>query len=399
MKNFLVIILSLVIFSSCSYAGDLYSSNMETPSKSDILCISDFETLDIEYDISIYDNINTDYYVELFTDDSIFFSILDESGGSTHRTIFEYHIDKKTVDYLFNTEFEISYWPDYYLDGYYFTLPCTVEDNKLIMHVIVSDTNNKVTSVIAEIEVTSPYYYIKSIDESSVVFMLFAENDQSTSQNIYKYDIIDGNLTEIYHNTYVSESQYNAWTFDVWKENIYILNTKADDSFRSWEIYCIDTNGKEITREELMGLDKYSAPECSVNQLIVCDDLYMLQFYNSDNNVGFVCLDRRNSASNYQFEEFVPCALLQKNSNYFVFDTYPDNEDYVSKVYSTSICVFDLADNSYNFVKFNVDVNNMPRDIYVNEYGDILICVYSEDNDNGNRLLLKKNALDGITLR
>ena len=395
MKRILIITLSLSIFTSCSYLEDPHSNNIETPSKSDVIYISNFETLDVERDISSDGILDTDYYVELFEDDSIFLSVLDDSCKSTYRTIYEYHIGKKTISYLFSTEFDISYWPDYYYKGYYFTLPCTVEDNKLIMHVIVSDTKNKITNVIAEIEVTSPYYYIKSIDETSVAFMIFSENGQSTSQSIFKYDIINGNTTEIYHHEYVEENQYNAWTFDTWNGNIYILSTKANDSFRSWEIYCINSDGKEIMREELMGLDSYSIPECSVNQLTVCDDLYMLQFYNSANNAGFICLDRCDFTSNYQFGAYMPCSLLQKNNNYLVFDTYPDNEDYVSGNYSTSICVFDLADNSYNFLKFNISGNNIPRDIFVNEYGDILICVYS-DKDKGNRILLKKNALDDI---
>lgn len=309
--------------------------------------------------------------------------------------IKSFDINTNEVENVLSYNFDTSYVPDFVYENHYFTFPCTQEGDKLQINITVSDIDTKEQTIIYKQFVTSPWYYADYLNSNEVVFLIFPREGEITFQEVIKYNIKTKDVSIIYRNEYEPNNE-NIWTFDTFEEHIFLLNTIVADSERRWTVNELDNNGQIISKVELDGLRDYNAVDCSVNQFIVSEKQFLIQFYNSADNSIFASVSREAPSEDVmQFERLVPCMIVSPfliDNRYLIYNTCPDYSDYEKLVFSADLCIYDTLENRFSFFKADYNESYHIQKILSNELGDVLF-VYADSELRNYSFGIVKNII------
>lgn len=295
--------------------------------------------------------------------------------------IKSFNIDTNIVENVISYNFDISYYPDFAYKNFYFTFPCTYEDNDLQINITAANIDTKEQDVIYKGSVTSPWYYADYLNSNEVVFLVFPRKGDKTFQEVLKFNLKSGNISVIYENEYVPSSDddhtsENVWTFDTFNGHIFLLNTGVSNGKRFWSVSELDSNGNLLTKAQLDGLHEYCATDCSVNQFVVTENQFLIQFFDPGDNSIFSAIPREDLSRGMQFEKLVPCMLASPfliEERFLIYSTCPDYSDYDNIVYTADFCVYDTFEDKFSFFKADFDNKYHIEKILSNEFGDVLL--------------------------
>lgn len=380
---------------STSKEVDISPQDVEIKISNDILSVDKYEILDIE-NITFEQSTNGDdiilrpLFPTICSDNSIY--VISEYYNSaekenTQNVISSFNVLTKEYEELFSFDFDIGYNPDFIYNGHYFTLPCTYnDDGNLQINIIDYDEKNDVSQIIYQETVTSPYYYADYLSESEMVFLIFPKVDEKTYQRLLKYNLEDSKTSILYENEYIypedeNNVSENIWTMDTFNGSIFLLNTQVIKGERSWSVVEINSSGNILNRMALTGLYDYHDINCSVNQFVVTEEEYLIQYYDPGNNSNFVAVNRDDESISVKFDKLVPCTLVSPfwvNDRYLIYNTFPDYGDYDKYVYSSDISIYDSDENTFYFLKIPFSPEFKIDKIVSNEKGDVILVVSDE---------------------
>lgn len=295
--------------------------------------------------------------------------------------IKSFDLDTNIVENILSYNFDISYYPDFAYKNFYFTFPCTYEDDNLQINITVANIDTKEQDIIYNESVTSPWYYADYLNSDEVVFLIFPHRGDKTFQEVLKFNLKSGEINVIYENEYVPSSDddctsENVWTFDTFNGHIFLLNTGVSNGKRFWNVSELDSNGKLVAKYQLDGLREYCATSCSINQFVVTEKHFLIQFFDPGDNSIFSAISREDLSMGMQFERLVPCMITSPflvEGRFMIYSTCPDYSDYDNIVYSSDFCVYDTFEDKFSFFKADIDNKYHIEKILSNEFGDVLL--------------------------
>ena len=312
-----------------------------------------------------------------------------------------YYIGRYSVETLERVEFALDDWhaqsdvteSTVYVDRdlvFYVYSPLSEEFSIRIEMFDFSDESRK---TIAEYPAHNVIGYIKKLNDSEIVFLIYEQVGEDTEQVLVKYNFVDDSLCEIYRgdNVNVKEGTKDIWAFDTEDDNIVLLMQQYLNDTMTFYIRIIDDEGNIVSDEKVDALSEYDSYGDTAESLVVVNDYVFICFSrftrDADNQKPlFVIL--KKAGSEYRLVE----AEANEEPRYLCSSTQSDCVYFTVRDNSNKLFVVDTAtDESYVVTIENENIQNVLAD----SDGNILV---EERTDDISRwyIILSEAVLDNL---
>lgn len=277
-------------------------------------------------------------------------------------------------------------------DRYYFVHASVSKEDGMHMELNLFDTETGEKSIVLSEPSMNMYSYASQLNKDTLAFFYNGVKNNEQCQKIMTYQISTKELKTVYEvigSEWRSDtnSSKNIWAMTTADEKIYLLQYQLINKKMTAFITCLDKDGNVIKETEMTNLSNYDKKENYADEISIVDPYIFIKYYNNGDQPPFaICrVDEKARLIPIEIDSIIyPCRKLTQtpiDDRYMVFDTYPDNVDFERNIYSANVFIFDIVNEEYRLLKF--DVSGEVKQILCNPDGDFLITASdSEDSEN-----------------
>lgn len=184
----------------------------------------------------------------------------------------------------------------------------------------------------------------------------FLYRDAQNMQRVMVYDDAAG-CSAVYEAPFPQGEEDSERIFSICgaEENIYLLVCRTTAGDRRLHCLCVDREGQLLWDRALDVLEKYTDPDYSIDQIMVCSKYLFIKFFSCGSLPQFAALRLdEDGVQALPVPRQYPCWELTSepvDERYVVFTLFPDHMNYLRGSYTSDIAIFDMVTEQWTLAK------------------------------------------------